>query len=195
MAPTSAAAWNVAANSQLFDRKIATRSPGLTPRTTRFRASPSTSSPYSAYETRRTGVVEVSTIAVFLANCLHDSRMASCRNTPAGSAYNSVRSIRGLEVGVATKPAHQFACSLLRLQLTQEITLVHVVLECFPPIDKYHRHFVVVAVAQFGIGIDINFLPRELSLGLQPGKALLDNVAQMTRPAGVNHNFVRHSEK
>ncbi len=60
-------------------------------------------------------------------------------------------------------------------QLPQKFLLVHVVLEGFAAIDEDDRDFVVELAAKFGVGINVNLLPRESSAPRKLGQTLFDD--------------------
>src|SRR5271155_1490473 len=74
-------------------------------------------------------------------------------------------------------------------QLTQELLLVHAVLECFPPVDEHNRDLVIKLPPQFTIAIDIHFLPSESAAAGKLGKALFHQLAKMASLSRVNHDL------
>ncbi len=74
-------------------------------------------------------------------------------------------------------------------QLAQKLAFVHSVFEGLAPVDKYHWHFVVKLPPQFGVAIDIHFLPGEPASAGELTETLLHHLAKVTALAGVNHDL------
>ena len=80
-----------------------------------------------------------------------------------------------------------------RRQAAQEVAAVHVVFKGLAAIDEDHGYFVVILAAQFEVCIDVYLAPLEVGLALDSHKRLLDDVAEMTAWARIDHNFVHKS--
>ena len=74
---------------------------------------------------------------------------------------------------------------------------VHAVLESFAAVDEDYGDFVGVEVADFGVGVDVDFAPGEAASFLEFGEALLDDFAEMTSLARIEDDFAwcRHARK
>ena len=64
------------------------------------------------------------------------------------------------------------------------------VFEGFASIDKNYRHFVVVLLLQFSIGVNIHLAPPVVGLVLEFAQSLLDDIAEMTSLARIHHHVV-----
>ncbi len=71
-------------------------------------------------------------------------------------------------------------------KFTQELLLIHPILEGFPPIDKDNRHFVVKLTTKFMVSIDIDFAPGKTSAARELGETLLDHLAQVAAFPGID---------
>ena len=69
---------------------------------------------------------------------------------------------------------------------TEKFLFVHTVLERLAPIDKDDRNLVIVLTAEFGIRVDINFVPVKTAAFMEFHEALLDDFAEMTTLAGID---------
>ncbi len=118
--------------------------------------------------------------AIAAAGALRAAGLAPSRRDSRVSQDTRVSSSTQLGVGSAKDSARQLA---------QELALVHAVLEGFAAVDEYDWHFVVELPAQFCVAIHIHFLPGETTAARQFGEAFLDHFAQMTAPAGIDHDL------
>lgn len=75
-------------------------------------------------------------------------------------------------------------------QRTKKLTPVHAILERLASIDKNDGHLIVVLPPQFGVGIDVYRTPLKIGLALEPGKCLLDYIAEMTSITRIHHHVV-----
>jgi hypothetical protein len=75
---------------------------------------------------------------------------------------------------------------MLAGKLAEEFLLIHTILEGFTAIDKYNRDFIVELTPEFGVGVDIDFMPCKAATAGELGKAFLNDFAQMTAFARVN---------
>ncbi len=87
------------------------------------------------------------------------------------------------------------AGSCLSAQFAQELLLVHAVLKRFAAVDEDYGDLVGIAAPDFGVGVNVDFMPGEATMLVQLDEALLDDFAKMTSLAGINHDFprLRHS--
>jgi hypothetical protein len=69
--------------------------------------------------------------------------------------------------------------------------LVHVVLKRFAAVDEDYGDFVGIATPDFGVGVNVDFMPVEAATLLQLDEALLNDFAEMTSLAGINEDFAR----
>ena len=67
--------------------------------------------------------------------------------------------------------------------------LVHVVLESLAAVDEDNGDFVIVEVTDLGVGVYVDFAPREAAAPLEFDEALLDDFAEMTSPARIQDDF------
>lgn len=81
---------------------------------------------------------------------------------------------------------HKSGMRRLTGESAEEFLLVHTVFESLAAIDKHDRNFVVELTAKFGIGVDIDFLPRETAPARQFVQALFHYFAQVTSFAGID---------
>jgi hypothetical protein len=64
------------------------------------------------------------------------------------------------------------------------------VFECLSPVNENYRHFVAEFLQQLRVGIDIHFVPPELSIALDLYKRVLDYLAEMTSFARIDDYLV-----
>jgi len=76
-------------------------------------------------------------------------------------------------------------------QFAQELLLVHVILKLFAAVDEDYGDLVGIAATDFGVGVNVDFPPGEAAMLVQLVEALLDDFAEMTSLAGINHDFAR----
>jgi hypothetical protein len=76
-------------------------------------------------------------------------------------------------------------------EFPQEFLLVHVILEGFSAVDEDNGHFVVKLPAEFDVGIDVNFAPREAAPPRKLGEAFLHHLAKMAPFSGVHNDVTR----
>lgn len=67
---------------------------------------------------------------------------------------------------------------------------VHVIFECFAPINKDHGHFIRVLLPKFRIVVDVHFTPLKLGLALKLRERLLKCLAEMTSFTRIHHHIV-----
>ena len=67
---------------------------------------------------------------------------------------------------------------------------VHSIFERFASVDEDDGDFFVVFLAEFGVGIDIDFAPDEVVVGLKLRELIFDYFAEGASVAGVDENFV-----
>ena len=67
---------------------------------------------------------------------------------------------------------------------------VHSIFERFASVDEDDGDFFVVFLAEFGVGIDIDFAPDEVVVGLKLRELIFDYFAEVASVAGVDENFV-----
>lgn len=72
----------------------------------------------------------------------------------------------------------------------QKLLAIHVVLEGLAAIDEYDRDFVVVLLAEFGIGVDVDLAPSEFGVGLRLDQRIFDDIAEVAALAGVDDDLV-----
>jgi hypothetical protein len=80
-------------------------------------------------------------------------------------------------------------------KFAKEFLLVHAVLESFAAVDENDGNFVVELAAEFGVAVDIDFLPGEAATTGEFDQALLDDFAEMATLARINDDRtgVRHA--
>ena len=76
-------------------------------------------------------------------------------------------------------------------EFAEEFFFVHAVLEGFAAVDEDYGDFVGIEAADFGVGVYVNFTPVKAAALLEFDEALLDDFAEMTSLAGINHDFAR----
>ena len=76
------------------------------------------------------------------------------------------------------------------IQLLQEFLFIHRVLERLASVDRDHRHFFVVEPLQFGVTIDIDFLPAKHSGPFQSPERILHHLAQVTLLSRIDDDLV-----
>jgi hypothetical protein len=75
-------------------------------------------------------------------------------------------------------------------QRPKKLALVHSILKRLASIDKNYGHLIVVLQPQFGVGVDVYLTPLKIGLALEPGKCLLDYVAEMASITRIHHHVV-----
>jgi hypothetical protein len=78
-----------------------------------------------------------------------------------------------------------------RGQLAQKFLLIHAVFKCLLPVDEYHGNLVVIEAPDFGVGVHVDFTPAKATTLVELNQALLDDFAEMTSLAGIDHDFPR----
>src|SRR5271157_2085588 len=76
-------------------------------------------------------------------------------------------------------------------QFAEEFLLVHAVLEGFAAVDEDDGNFVVVEVAECGVGINVHLAPGEAAVFVELDEGLLDDLAKVASPAGIHDHFAR----
>ena len=84
----------------------------------------------------------------------------------------------------------RFLVLLSTRQRTQELTPVHSVLERLATVDENYGHLVVVLLPQLRVKINVHFAPFEVGIALGLRQRLLDEVAEMTSLARIDHDVV-----
>jgi len=84
-----------------------------------------------------------------------------------------------------------------RAQFAEKFLLVHVVLKGFAAVDEDYGNLVVIAAADFDVGVYVDFTPGEAATLVELDDALFDDLAEMTSLAGINDDFARllHSKE
>jgi hypothetical protein len=80
-----------------------------------------------------------------------------------------------------------------RLELTgeppQKFALIHAVFEGLAAIDEYDWDLIVELPAQFGVAIDVHFLPGKSAAARELGETFFYHFAKVAAFARVNHNL------
>jgi hypothetical protein len=96
-----------------------------------------------------------------------------------------VRSIQG---AIVTERDEFERPTSLTGELSQELALVHVILESFPAVDENDWDFVIILASKFGVSVHIDFVPGEAALTRKLVQALFDDLAEMASFARINHD-------
>ena len=75
---------------------------------------------------------------------------------------------------------NRYAARALAGKLSEELLLVHVILEGLAAVDEDHGNFIVELATEIKVAVDINFVPGEASAAGQFCEALLYDFAEMT---------------
>lgn len=78
-------------------------------------------------------------------------------------------------------------------QRIEKLTAVHAVLECLASVDENYGYLVVVLLPHLGVEVDIHLAPLEVSLAQYLRQRLLDDVAEMTSLARIDHHVVHRA--
>jgi len=78
-------------------------------------------------------------------------------------------------------------------QPSQEVALVHAVLEGFASVDEHDGDFVGKLAAKFVIAVHVDFLQAEPTAAMQLAKCFLDDLAEVASLTGVDHDLARRN--
>lgn len=78
------------------------------------------------------------------------------------------------------------------LQAAEEVPFVEVVLEGFAAVEEDDGDFVVEALLEFGVGVDVDDAESEVGAGGEAGELVLDHVAEVAALATVDGDLVGH---
>jgi len=70
---------------------------------------------------------------------------------------------------------------------------VHAVLERLASVDENDGHLIVVFFPQLRVEVDVHIVPLEVGIALKLLQRLLDDVAEMTTLARIDHHVVHRA--
>jgi hypothetical protein len=78
-------------------------------------------------------------------------------------------------------------------QRPQKLKPIHAVLERLASVDENYGHLIVVLLSQLRVDIDVHLAPLEVGITLDLRQRLLDDVAEMTSLARIDHNVMHRA--